>query len=198
MTPNVLSVLAHGQLAPDRILPILTAVVQSYGIHDNLIDLNVGGLIFGLRVHEGETTWQEDTNFILYDPLFRNIDYISAFVRDDVLVVNSSLTNNIRVFAHSASTPSLQLWQESWKDFVANHINSDHYRYWVFLSKMAKVITVLYRQRFDSPNGYFRLQFCGGQNFSLDLNPDFMALLVQPLVDRGDGSLPFRLNLRNA
>lgn len=198
LTPQVLSVLAKGGLAPDRILPTLSAVVQSYGIHDNLIDLNVGGLIFGLRVHNGEIAWQEDTNFVLYDPTFASIAYISAFARDDALVVNSSLTNDIRVFGHSASTPSVQAWLESWNTFVASHINSDKYRYWVFLSTTSKVITVLRRERFDSENKYFNLQYSGDGKFTFGLSPEMMALLAQPLVDRGDGSLPFRLNFRNA
>ncbi|WP_335086210.1 hypothetical protein [Nostoc sp.] len=198
LTPQVLSILANGQLAPDRILPMLIAVVQSYGIHNNLIEQNVGGIIFGLRVYKGEITWQEDTNFVLYDPTFASLAYISAFVRNDVLVVNSSLTNDIRAFAHSVSTPSIQAWQKSWNPFVVSHINSDKYRYWVFLCTGARVITVLRRDRFDSENKYFSLQYSGDGNFSFGLSPELKALLVEQLRDLGDGSLPFRLNFRNA
>jgi hypothetical protein len=91
LTPYVLSVLATGKLTIDRFLPTLAAVVQSYGIHDNLIDMNVGGVIFGLRVHEDRVSWQDDTNYVLYDPSFANLTYVSAFVREGALVVSSSL-----------------------------------------------------------------------------------------------------------
>ncbi|MEH2056517.1 MAG: hypothetical protein V7K97_10250 [Nostoc sp.] len=197
LTPQVLSVLVNRKLASDRILPIIIAIVQSYGIHSNIIEQNVGGIIFGLRVCNGEIIWQEHTNFVLYNSTaekFETLDFISAFVRDDVLVVNSSITNDIRGFACSVSTPSIQAWQESWNSFIATHINSDKYRYWVFLSTATKVITVLRRDNFDSENNYFSLQYLGDGNFSFGLSPELMALLKKPLMDRGDGSLPFRLN----
>ncbi|MGM3305195.1 hypothetical protein ACSQ6I_04280 [Anabaena sp. WFMT] len=198
LTQEIQFLLARGNLDPDRMLPILIAVVQSYGIHNNLIDQYVGGTIFGLRICKGEITWQEDTNFILYDPSFENINYISAFVRDNALVVNSSYTNESRIFAHSISMPNYQEWLESWGSFIINHVNSDQYRYWVFLSTAARVITVIRRDNFENENNYFQLQYHGDGNFSLGLNLDFQELLRQPLTDLGDGSLPFRLNFRNA
>lgn len=196
-TPQVLSILAKGRLAQDRILPTLTGIVQSYGIYDNLINMNVGGLIFGLRVYAGETIWQEDTNFVLYDPSLTNIAYISAFARDDALIVNSSITNDIRVFAHSASMPSSQIWLELWGHYIKNHINSDQYRYWIFISVMGKMITVLRRETFDRESQCIRLHYSGDGKFTLSISPDLKTLLTQPLVDHGDGSLPFRLNFRN-
>ncbi|MBD2536920.1 hypothetical protein H6G97_50000 [Nostoc flagelliforme FACHB-838] len=201
LTPLVLSMLVNGKLASGRILPILIAIVQSYGIHSNIIEQNVGGIIFGLRVCNGKIIWQEDTNFVLYNSTaekFETFDLISAFVRDNVVVVNSSFTNDIRGFAHSVSTPSIQAWQESWNSFIVSHTNSDKYRYWVFLSTAKKVITVLLRDNFDNENNYFSLQYLGDGNFSFGLSQELMALLMEPLMDRGDGSLPFRLNFRNA
>lgn len=198
LTPQVLSILVNGKLASDRILPMLTAVVQSYGIHNNIIDMNVGGLIFGLRVSAGESIWQEDTNFVLYDPLLSNIAYVSAFARDNVLVVNSSLTNDVRVFAHSASLPACRDWLQLWEPFVKNHINSDQYRYWVFISTIGRVITILRREMLDQKCQYFSLEYFGEGRFSFGMSPELRTILTKPLVDLGDGSIPFRLNFRNA
>lgn len=50
MTPQVLAHLVNGNLAADRVLSVMTAIVQSYGVHDNLVEMNVGGIIFGLAV----------------------------------------------------------------------------------------------------------------------------------------------------
>jgi len=198
LTPMVLSIFANGKLSPDRILAMLTSVVQSYGVHDNLIDQNIGGIIFGLSVHNGNIIWQEDTNFILYDPSFASVVCISAFVRDNVLIVCSSLSDDTRIFAHSTSILSMQKWLETWSSFVFDHLNSDQYKYWVFLSTSGKVITVLRRDVFDCENKYFSLKYLGDGKFDLGLSPEMMALLKQPLRDRGDGSLPFRFNFRNA
>ena len=46
LTPSLLSYLAAGNLDSDRMLSVASAVFQSYVVHYNLIDLNVGGLIF--------------------------------------------------------------------------------------------------------------------------------------------------------
>lgn len=201
LTPLVLSTLVDNKLASDRVLPTMTAIVQSYGIHNNLIEQNVGGIIFGLRVCNGEIIWQEDTNFVLYNPTAENLaglNYISAFIRNDVLVVNSSFTNDVRVFAHSVSTSSIQAWQESWYSFIVNHIKSDRYQYWVFLSVAKRVITILRRDNFDIANKYFSLEHLGNENFSFGLSPELMALLMEPFISCDDDILPFRINFRNA
>jgi hypothetical protein len=197
LTPQVLSALAAGKLLPERLLPTLSAVVQSYGVHDNLMDMNVGGIIFGLRVHSGSLSWQDDTNYILYDPSFANVAYVSAFVRDNALVVSSSLTNDVRVMSHSASMPSSQVWLSSWKTYIDAHLCSDQYRYWVFLHTLAKVITVLRREALDRESRYVRLKATGDGKFNLVLSPELKSVLLQLPMDRGDGSLPFRLNFRN-
>jgi hypothetical protein len=192
----VLSILTAGKVPPERLLPML-AVVQSYGVHDNLIDMNVGGVIFGLRVHAGSLTWQDDTNYVLYDPSFNNSAYISVFVRDDVLVVGSSSTDDVRVLAHSVSMPCSQVWLDSWETCIKTHLSSDQYRYCVFLSTFAKIITVLRREAFDQESRYLRLHTTKDGKFTIGMSPELMSLLAQPLVDRNDGSLPFRLNFRN-
>ncbi len=197
LTPQVLSLLVRGSLAPDRLLSVVAAVVQSYGIHDNLIEHNIGGLIFGLHTHAGQIMWQEDTNFVIYDPQVINPIWVSAFVRDNVVVVNSSQTNDIRILAHSVSTHSIQIWMDRWEDHVKNHLESDQYRYWVFICTVGKVITVLRRDNLDQESRYLSLTKVDDGKFDIGISPELMSLLEQPLTDRHDGSLPFRLNFRN-
>ncbi len=197
LTPQVLSLLVTGNLAPDRLLSVLTAVVQSYGVHDNLIEQNIGGLIFGLRTHAGHIMWQEDTNFVLYDPQVMSPIWVSAFVRDNVVVLNSSQTNDIRCLAHSVSTPSIQAWLDKWKGHIKNHLETDRYRYWVFICTLGKVITVLRRDNLDQESRYVTLRKIGDEKFDIGISEELMSLLKQPLTDRLAGSLPFRLNLRN-
>lgn len=197
LTPQVLSLLARGNLAPDRILSVLTAVVQSYGVHDNLIEQNIGGLIFGLCTHAGQIIWQEDTNYVLYDPQVKNPIWVSAFVRENVIVINSSQTNDTRCLAHSVSTASIQAWGDKWQEHVKSHLETDRYRYWVFISMLGKVITVLRRDNLDGVSRYVSLRKVGDGKFVIGISGELMSLLKQPLTDKRDGSLPFRLNFRN-
>jgi hypothetical protein len=197
LTPQVLSLLDRGNLAPDRLLSVLTAVVQSYGVHDNLIEQNIGGLIFGLRTYAGQTIWQEDTNYVLYLPQVKGPIWVSAFVRDNVVVLSSSQTNDIRCLAHSVSTPSIQAWIDKWQGHVKSHLETDRYRYWVFISMLGKVITVLRRDNLDGQSRYVSLRKTGDGKFDMGISGELMSLLKQPLTDMQDGSLPFRLNFRN-
>lgn len=198
LTSEILSILVTGKIDQDRFLPIVTAVVQSYGIHDNLIEQNIGGLIFGLRTCAGQIFWQEDTNFIIYDPNLSNMHWISAFVRDNVIVINSTQTNSVRALAHSVSTKSVQAWSEKWAEYIKNHLETDKYRYWVFISTIGKVITIVRRGNLDEQSHLVSLTKTGDGKFIIGINDELATILKKPLVERHDGSLPFRLNFKNA
>lgn len=197
LTPAVLSMLVSGKLDSARMLPIATAIVQSYGIHDNIIDLNVGGLIFGVQTSLGEITWQQDTSYVIYDAALHNPALVTAIARDNTLIVSSSLTDDTRVFGHSASMRRKDLWNEQWLVKVRGQLDSGRSRYWVFISTSGKVITLIIRDDLDKESRYVNLSNLGDGKFDLALSQDLMNMLLQPLEDRGDGSLPFRLNVRS-
>jgi hypothetical protein len=197
ITPYFLSMLTNKNLDSDHVLPIISAIVQTYGIHDNMIDQNIGGIIFGLRVCNGEVMWQEDTNYLIYDKNFRTPIWVSAFVRDNVLIVNSSKTNETKILAHSISMVESQAWLEKWCNYISTELNKDHYRYWIFISMFSKVITVLKRAAFEKESRFIRINQVNDSTFDIAINQELMDILMQPLIDKKDGSLPFRLNFRN-
>jgi len=197
LTPEFLARLINGSVPGERALAIIIALVQSYGIHDNLIDQNIGGLIFGLRCTDGVIHWQEDTNFVIHNFDLSTTTFVSAFARDDAVVVNSSATNDTRIFMHSANTLSPNEWIERWRDFIQEKVNSDHYRYWVFIRSPDKCITVVRREDPERAGELVRTTFLGDGKFDLAIREELMSLLRQPLIDLGDGSIPVRLNFRN-
>lgn len=200
LTPNLLSMLASNGLASERILPIMTAIVQSYGVHDNLIDLNVGGLIFGIQTRGGIVSWQHDTNYVLYNSTnqeFSQSAFISAMARDEMLLVSSSISDDIRVFTHSTSLPSTDLFDQEWFTHRKSELDSGSSRYWIFISTTGKVITVIIRQDVSAESQFVKLQNLGNGKFDLAVSGTLLHMLLQPLSDKGDGSLPFRLNVRN-
>ncbi|MCF6155746.1 MAG: hypothetical protein E3K36_10930 [Candidatus Brocadia sp.] len=197
LTPSVLKVLASGSLAVDRVLAIIAAIVQSYGVHDDLIQMNVGGLIFGLSTAQGKVSWQEDTNYLLYGPNISSVSYISAISRENAVIVNSSLTNDTRVFSHSVSVDQSTLLSQDWRSKVREQLDSDSFRYWVFFSLQGKVITIVIRHNLETQSKYVRLSHLGEGKFDLAISPELQAILCQPLEEKNDGSIPFRLNVRN-
>jgi hypothetical protein len=197
LTPAFLSQLAAGNLDTDRMLPVVTAIVQSYGVHDDLIPMNVGGLIFGIQTKLGAVCWLQDMNVVLYDPSFAFKEIISAIARDNTIVVSSSITNDTRVFGHSTSIPRKDLWSADWIHRAKTILDSGRLPLWLFIGTAGRIITLVFRSKVDVDSRYVRLQNLGGGRFDLGISGELMALLRQPLVDRNDGSLPFRLNVRN-
>lgn len=197
LTPSILSVLTRGNVEADRLLALAAAVVQSYGVNDNLIDQNIGGLIFGLRISGGHVTWQEDTSYLVYGSSMAEVNYVSAFARDDVLIVSSSLNDDVRILAHSTSTPSLTDWRAVWEQPLKAQLRSDRYRYWVFLKTVERVITVVRRESLDQPSKLLSLSESAFGQFNIGLSPKLMHVMHAPVIDNGDGSLPFRLNFLN-
>jgi hypothetical protein len=197
LTPAVLSQLAAGNLDAARMLPIATALVQSYGIHDNLIDMNVGGLIFGIQTSRGEVAWQQDTNYVLYDTAFTSHTLVTAIARDNTLAVCSTHPDDTRVFGHSTSMPRGNLWDKEWIQRIKEDLDSGLSPCWAFICTSGKVITLVFRRDISRGSRYVKLTNLGNGKFDLALSQELMSILRQPLQDRGDGSLPFRLNVRD-
>ena len=178
-------------------LPIASAIVQSYGVHDDLVTMYIGGLVFGVQNRMGVVSWQPDTNFVLYDAAFAFGAIITAIARDNTLVLSSSITDDTRVFGHSTSMPRADLWSEDWLRDAKSVLDSGKTPLWVFISTASRVITVIFRSDVTRDSRYVKFKNLGDGKFDLGLSPDLMALLRQPLADHNDGSLPFRLNVRN-
>jgi len=193
-TTFALNVLAKGHIPVEDFLPAMSAMVQSYGVHNNIIDKNAGGIIFGLRSHDGIISWQEDTNYILYNPSFSQLNFVSAFVRDNVLVVSSSFVRLTKIFSHPVSTLSFERWRENWEADIRVQQRSDRYRYWVFIETANRLITLIRREKFEIQSKYVNLDYLGDGQFDLGLSPELKMKLLLPLADRGDGSRPFRFN----
>ncbi len=197
LTPAHLSQLVARNLPTDRMLSVATALVQSYGVHDDLIPMNVGGLVFGVQSRRGVVTWQQDTKFVLYDPAFGFRAIIAAIARDNTLVLSSSINNHTRLLGHPTSMPRADLWSSDWLRDAEAVLTSGHPPLWVFISTAGRVITLIFRTNVANESRYVTFKDLGGGKFDLALSPELMALLQQPLEDRNDGSLPFRLNVRN-
>lgn len=197
LTPALLSLFVEHNLDTERMLSVASAVVQSYGIHDDLVSMNVGGLIFGIQTRLGVVTWQHDTNFVLYSPDFSYRAIITAIVRDNILVLSSSITDDTRAFGHSTSMPREDLWTADWLHKAKIELDSGATPLWVFLSTACQVITLIFRSEATKDSRYVKLENQGEGKFNLGLSPELMAILQQPLQNRKDGGFPFRLNVRN-
>lgn len=197
ITPELISLFVSGSLDTEKMLSVVSAIVQSYGIHDDLIRMNVGGLVFGVMSRLGTVTWQPDTNFVLYSLDFSFRAVITAIARENMLVLSSSITDDTRIIANSISMSRADILTEDWLQKAKREVDSGATPLWVFISTVGRVITLIFRADISKQSRFVQFTNLGGGNFDLGMSPDLMELLHRPLEDRNDGSLPFRLNVRN-
>lgn len=194
LPPFLMNEIAKKRLETERVLPTITSVIQSYGMQENLVQMNIGGLIFGLYTSFGKVSWQEDTNYVLYSQNSTNpLSYISAIARDNVLIVNSSVTNDTRIFFHSVSEVDKTINTPEWREKVQEQFQSDRFRYWAFLSIKERIVVLLTRTNLDEKSKLVNLSHLGGGKFNLAINPWLESHLQQPLTNRNNSKIPFRV-----
>jgi hypothetical protein len=192
LTPAWLRRLAEAAVPQEEVLPALTALVQSFGIHDNLIDHHVGGAVVGLTVGPMGPTWQTDTGYLLYSRHGLEPEFISAFVRDNALVVHSSITKEHTAMLTAASG-NAQQWLAKWDPQVVAEFGTDHFPIVVFLRREDKLITVLKRDL--NRSGYIKLDRVGDVlNLSMrsDIGLGLREILEQDLESSGNEP-PFKV-----
>lgn len=196
LSPDLMTAMGRGELAPDLVLAIIGAIVQARGVRDVAIDLHADGLIVGLRTGQGAVTWQDDTLTVLYDKAFAISNHVTALARDDAIVVHSSVTDDTRLFAPSESNPLGRPTDAQWVRQVQDELNERRFRFRVFISTSERVITIIIRNSEEEESDFLRLSALRNGKFHLALSQAMMALLVQPTRERKEGNLPFRLSVR--
>ena len=86
----------------ERVLAQALAVVQSYGIHDYLIEKGVGGAFFGLRISLEGVRWQPDILYVLHSSNLKseNPDLSAVLIRKGVACLVNSIAGRNKFFAY--------------------------------------------------------------------------------------------------
>ncbi len=196
LTPELRGALAAGDMTTDRLLPILTAVVQAHGEHVVAKGLQVGELIFGLRTEQGAIAWQDDTHVVLYEPEFAFSTHVSVRARDNAIAAHSAFTNEVSVFAPAARAPAHAQRLDAWRRAVHAARDPDRFRHWVFISAGEKVVTLVIRNELERESRFVRVAGINQGKFDLSLSPELTALLLRPLHNRDQGPVPLHLSVR--
>lgn len=183
---------------PIQYLHAILSCVQSYGIHDNLIDHFVGGMYCGIVVTKDGIEWQKDILYCLYDSDWNQTDIVFSLIRENSLIVSSGITGRIGYFLDSITVESPKQWFDTWKLEPDRIRESCEFDYVVLLHTGLRIVTLADMQK-NLDSDCLRLKRMN-VNSSTDKmlrvsvnGPLFHALTV-PLEDRRDGSLPFKFN----
>lgn len=188
-TNHALQQLRDLNVPQNDVLPAITALVQSFGIHDDLIEQNVGGAVFGLAVGREGVRWQADTGYLIYSRLGQQPEFVSASVRDNTLVIHSSITQETIAMMNSAA-PDLQTWLATWDARITEDNKTDHFSIVVCIRREDRLITVIEREP-GRAGPFMRFRFAENQRM-LDFTREIGGVLDQPLDQTGDGP-PYKL-----
>ncbi|MGJ7546148.1 hypothetical protein [Variovorax sp. LT1R16] len=136
MTKQVVLLLSNGALDERRMLLSVTALIQSYGLHDPLFDQGVGGAICSLRLTPFGVEWLPDSNFLVVTNEMTTGHVITILHRSHAMVVSSSYETTIGPMAYlnSVTHPSADAWFEHWAVVIKRQLDAAAARYWIFLS----------------------------------------------------------------
>jgi hypothetical protein len=151
------------------LLPQITSVVQSSGVHRNLIEYGVGGTIWGLRVCAGRVHWQPSTAYIVGDRRSIKPYIILAFMHHDVLVVQSMYTKSNKFFpfpfggrirddqvAKAIEDLSLPVDWNKWRCLV--HLPTAH-----------RTVVLICRESMDLPSKYVTFEKVPGKGIGINV-----------------------------
>lgn len=147
---NLSAQFLHELILADRLhdlelLASALALIQSYGIHHALMDQGVGGHFTGAFIDAKGGHWQPDTLFMLYDSAASPLQMkcISSLVRDNVHAIGSSVTRDVRCFAHDLSIAQQGQWRNRWEAEVQDKAKNGNFGYIVFLdTRFWRVVVV--------------------------------------------------------
>ena len=193
LTKRITELFLEKRLPRKDMLIAVTALLQSYGIFDVLMNMGVGGVFFGLSINSSGVYWQPDTSYILYTPNFSQKDLIAVIARDDIVVVDSSINNYNKLFANTVNLPLLAPEDLNTKRLeLRKFLDTGESDFYVWLSKKDRLITVV------NANGryfsrYMKISPDGHGRFDFGFSEKLRRILETPNRDFDKG-LPFRFN----
>jgi len=199
VTPQFIELLRGFTLKPQQLLVGTLALLQSYGIHEHILEEGVGGAFCGLLVQENSIEWQKDILFCIHRGMDQNFNMVSSIVRDDVLVVRSTLNNRCSYFGDSLNSGLDEKWRAEWWDPAFEFAKHGKFDFIVLLNTQFRIVTVIEMLK-QQTSKHYRIVPAKGQRpeeaFRLDFafSPTLTEDMIEPIADRNDGSMPLKFN----
>jgi hypothetical protein len=132
----------HGQVT----LAAALAVLQGFAASEDLVSQSVAGVFYGLRIAADGVHWQPHVIYVLYDPLTlgsQPFQLVSASVLDDVCVVGSSFSKQVRCLVHPGHEQERAAWMQRWASELSTEAALRRARLIAFIATTSRAITIL-------------------------------------------------------
>ncbi len=131
------------QTSPNRLLAVLLGILQSYGTFSHLLENGVGGAFTGLHIGEKEINWQDDICYVVHAGPEKATDFVHCAIRDNVLIVNSSIIGECRYFLGKFNCPNRTAWKEKWWDSASYEVTKAEFGFVSYLNKQHRITAII-------------------------------------------------------
>lgn len=194
-TKNLHHWLTKLNLTEDHALTVITALVQSYGVRDYILEQGVGGIFYGYRLCSEEIQILPPTNYVIYGPQVLRAEVVSAHFALGSLGLVSSFSGNARVLASPLmERENHARWMQDWTDYFHSTMKFLAASTWVFLSRNHFNVTIIDNDSITTEIPCFSIKTNDCINFEIAFHSIFAQALQIPVQDTGDGSMPVGLS----
>ena len=215
---KLLDYLKSGNIDSEHLLQSMLSFMQNLGIHNPLMETNVGGGIFGAGINAKGFFWHKDITYILYPPDLSNftvrisdkknipnnlkeyefIDIITCLVRDNVWVTSSSITKHLKVLMLSESMIlNPKDWSAKWDKNLREYFNLCKSHYFAFISKREGNIILINNPNVIPSNKYFKIEHKEDKKYDFEISPELMKELMYQAEKVAFGEKHFKFTFKN-
>lgn len=192
IAPLLIQEFIKGNMPTERVLPIIITIMQSLGIHNNLIKFGVGGSFVGVQLNENGYQWNKDSFYVLADSDFLQIDFVKSFTRENALVVRSSVGNITRIFFDYLNNQPTDEWINKWKDSVNVELKRGNSCFFCIMNRQFHNVIIVRSKNCLSETECLKVRLLNnGNTINLKIRSDLNEMFKTPVAyEKGDGSLP--------
>lgn len=136
-------------------LTSMIVVMQIYSLKERIIDIGVGGLIFGARIDSEGIHWCKDLTYYIYNSSLMDYQLITVLERNNNVHVLSGFNSKHIVF----SSKDNALTNNELEDNYSESLHESRTEYFVFAS-MFNPSVILLQINMEIHNEYFRMYYC--------------------------------------
>lgn len=190
--PLLIQEFMKGKMPTERMLPIIIPMMQSLGIHNNLIKFGVGGIFVGIQLNENGYQWNKDSFYIVADSDFLQIDYVKSLIRENALVIKSSVGNITRILFDYMNNQPIDKWINKWKDSVNVELKKGNSCFFCIMNRQFHNVIIIRSKNCLSETEYLKVRLLdNGNTIKLKIRPDLKEMFKTPVAyEKGNGSLP--------
>jgi hypothetical protein len=215
---RLLNYMKSGNIDSEHLLQSMLSFMQNLGVHNPLMETNVGGGIFGAGVNSKGFFWHKDITYILYPPdlskftiqisdkenipnnlkEFDFIDIITCLVRDNVWVTSSSITKHLKALMSSESMVlDRQNWFAKWNKKLKEYFSLCKSNYFAFISKKEGIIVLIKNPNSIPSNKYFKIERKGDKKYNFEMRAELIDELMYQTEEVSLGEKHFKFSFKN-